>query len=290
MKRNSWLALSALSMMFLGACSGDTTEDKSSPTDTAPTDTETDGVHAHSDVAGLNPEFVAFELETAILADGTLSNWMISGYDLPPMVYMKFVELDYFYSASTAEADSHACTVFGTWLATPLANPDSLDGDFSLATPPNDAFIAAYEHPLAVEYSTCQDVIDENIWGPDGYDLHSAFNGAHFGIGFGPMTEEWIDDLGFFDQESKDFLLANSFLQYVAINDAAGDFVAKPWSYIINWQWDSTTKEPTVDGDGYLVPVDVSDGTIHEALLLAGAIWYEGFYDMDFANLHDGAR
>ncbi|MCA9493324.1 MAG: hypothetical protein KC621_25510 [Myxococcales bacterium] len=287
MKRLSWLLMSAL---FVGACSGDTGTDKTSVGDDDDDDDDDDNVKPHSDRAGLNPEYVSFEFEGAIMADGTVSNWIISGYDIPPFLFMKFVELDYFYSSSAAEADTHACDVFGTWLATPLANPASLDADFSLASPPKDSFIVSYEHPLAVEYSSCQDVIDETIWGPDGYDLHAAWSGAHFGLGIAPMTQEWLDDLGFWSAEDQEHLLTNGYLQYIAVNSIDGTFVAKPWGYLTTFEWDPTTKEVTVDGAGNGVPVDVSDGTLHDALLFAGAIWYEGFYDLDWDNLSDGAR
>lgn len=284
MRRFSWLALSALSVMFVGACSGDTT-DKTTTDAAGDDDDDDDTTHPHSDATSyIDIDYAGFELETAVLADGSVSNWMISGYDIPPTVYVYFADLDYFYAASTAEQDAHSCVAFGSWLATPLADPTSLDAEMSGGT----ELYAAWEQPLAMEYTSCFDKLDPAVWGQDGYDLLSAWHGAHFAAGLGPMTQTWMDDSGIPADVQTDFTTYGQ-LVYIAINDMNGDFVAKPWSWTYTYAWDSVTKEPVLDGN-YLTPVDVSDGTLHESLILTNAFWYEGFYDLDLSNLHDGAR
>lgn len=287
MWRNGWLALSVLSMAFVGACSGGTDTEETDKTGDDDDDTEPE--HSVSTAGYIPVEYVGFSIETGLMSDGSLSNWMYSGYDIPPSVYLTFVDLDYFYVTS-AQQDAHQCLVGGTWTPTPLADPSTMNAAMSLDGGSPSEMRVAWEDPLIIEFTTCNGLLDPALWGENGYDLIGNFYGARFGMGLGPMTSSFTDPLVAYGWTTDDIEFMNTYyqLEYVALRGADGTYIANPWSITDSLQWDETTKELTVT-DGYFTRLDTSAGLV-SSVILGDPWWYAGFYELDMGNLQEGAR
>jgi hypothetical protein len=227
----------------------------------------------------IDPVAVGFEYDGVVRSNGNLEGYTVPGYgDFEPTMYLKFADLDLFYPGGDELTD--VCYAIGQYQPPPGANLVTHDGA---------ALFSAYESALTFEYTTCIGVADPAIWGPNAEYLLTPFYGAHFGYGFGLITDYLISAFGTTTPLEPEF--QNSlFAGYIAINDAAGDWIAYDWTIQYAFQWDSATGEVAVDGK-YLVREDVSgvvppDG-LPDIYVRSGSYWYQDFIYMDLGNLAD---
>lgn len=298
MKNLTWLMFAALA-----ACSGeqpatDTKTDTNAPgddddDDTAPpTDTGTETGTTIQPPAYMDPIAVGFEFDGVIRSDGTIQGYE-TGYGLTtPIVVLTFTDLDFFYASSTAAQTGHFCTAIAPFEYAPTAplttangNPLYLSYDVALTDVGALVFVDGAGNPV----DQCAGLVDPAVWGANAENLIGPFEGAHFGFGLGEMTDNLRGSIGAATlTDLGDFMLAG----YIAINDAAGAFVAEDWSLELVFEWDVATGELVADADGYLVGIDVSNlppGAFPDAYIRSFAFWYQDFVLMDFTNLTDGA-
>jgi hypothetical protein len=319
MQRYSWYWLPVVALV---ACAGEkpatTTEDDDDDTqagddddvtpgddddDTQDSDTEdtTQGNTGDSGGGGgepnmIDPVAVGFEFDGVVRGNGSLEGYVVTGYgQVPPVMVLTFASLDYFYATTVEQQDREYCIAFGEFQPPPLVKPNQI--------PTWDAtfLFSSYEVALGIEFHNCTGadnnfdyvidaIADPAIWGSNAENLVDPFVGAHFGYGWGPMTDylrdAWtqttIDDIG------------NSMAgTYIAINDAQGTWEAFDWTTGILFEWDETTGELVDDGMGFLVGIDISGvqegDNLPDGYMRSFAYWYQDFVLMDFTNLQDGA-
>ncbi|MCO4748203.1 MAG: hypothetical protein KC912_25640 [Proteobacteria bacterium] len=317
---------SALALVALNACGGETCGDGTSPVD-GECPCATDGLYpsdhddgqcppecavGYTSIAGecrwecddasvvaspddcplplLDPVAVGFEYEGGFV-DGEWSEWSAddgSGnlVTVPPAIYVTFTNAAYF-EATTAEAQQyHHCIVYAL-----------VDGETAIGTsiPTNGgAVLNSWDIALAIDPASwttdsdesCGVLLDPEVWGTNGVDLQNAFTGMHLGIGFGPMTT-YLEDA--WDETTLLDYGDAMFAEYIAMNDKNGAFVGEDWTTGLHWQWDDTTKEPLAV-DGNYVPSDISTASSYPNGFLRGSpFWYQDFPLLDLSNLKDGA-
>lgn len=242
----------------------------------------------------LNPVAVGFELIATVTETGEFDPWFVSGAGYIPAMVLTFADQEFF---DTGVSEGHICTAFaefGTDAAyggvSKYVDPAQLpvvDG-VDLFEPSYEAALELYTLPANTD---CDDLVDPKIWGEDAELLLEPFDGAHIGIGFGPMTTYLLDswDVAATPQAELDAMLA----MYVAINDASGDWVGDDWTTAIIWGIDPVTLDVLTDGGFLSEPVDVTGLSGGDALpvgqVRSYAYWYQDFFLMDLTNLKDGA-
>jgi hypothetical protein len=286
------------------ACSGTDTgddDDNTQPGDDDDDDT-LDTVDTSTTGGGTEfwePVAVGFEFDGVVLADGTLTGY--TGVDsagnpaeFAPIMVVTFASSDFFSATTAEEQEAQSCVGLALFQPEP-----------SVTSIPNDDDVAlhwSYDTALALEtdpdLTDCDEKLDPAVWGEDASDLLNAFSGAHFGYGWGPMTDYLLDSWGtqtLDDDEIRNAMMAS----YVAINDKDGNWIASDWTTGILFEWDEATGElvtvespddPTVS---LLVPIDVSNVPagvpIPQGYVRSFAYWYQDFPLLDLDNLKDGA-
>jgi hypothetical protein len=241
----------------------------------------------------LDPVAVGFEFEGGW--NGTeITNYSvdIDGEitELLPSVLITFTDADYF-SAEDAEGQiGHYCEVIALVTVTTQRGED-LDTDESIwhsfemsLAPVPDSWTGDFD-------TACGDLLDEDVWGFEGETLFDKFDGIRFGLGFGPMTDYLRDA---WSEESLADLGTSMVTEFIAINDADGNWVAEDWTTGVLFEMDEDgVLETTVDEDGneVLIGVDVSGvtSTMPAGYIRSFAYWYQDFPLLDLDNLKDGA-
>jgi hypothetical protein len=119
----------------------------------------------------------------------------------------------------------------------------------------------------------------------------AKFDGMHFGMGFGPMTE-FLQ--GVWSPQILETQGHGMFAQYIAINDKDGVFTGTDWTAAILFKWDEDTHEIIFDETGSAIAQEVSPTGAEPPPLPNGyvfpkAYWYQDLPLMDLDNLKDGA-
>lgn len=301
MRTHSWLALA----LVFGGCSGGTTKD----TTDVPGDDDDDDTDGPTDGGGdsgggfggdllTEVAAVGFEFDGILLSDGTFTSFTYGSYEIPPTLYLTFTTADYF-AATEYQQEEESCVAFGGWSPTPLPAANNIPAVG------NPTLNWSWEEPILLEYSDCPDKMDPALW----KEILAAFTGARFGMGLSTMNQTFLDKWGISDYPDYiDFYETNGLVQYIALNDRDGDFIARNWNLGLIWEWDSGSGELSTDG-GYLVsvPVDTTPAgaPLPEGYLTSNSFWYADFCSflddngyqasaeescIDMANLHDGAR
>ncbi len=274
MFRHAWLALS---LVFVG-CSGDTTKDTTDVGDDDDDDDDTDTTPGDSQGGGGGGGLeeiaaVGFEMDGVLLSDGNWSSWVYGAYEIPPGFYLTFTTAEYF-SATAAQQEEESCFAFVPWA------PGPLDAANNIPAVGNPTLNWSWEGALTIEddFSDCPDRMDAAMWA----ELRDGMSGTDFGMGLSTMNQTFLDKWGISDYPQyvadwEEFGL----VEYIAINDREGDFIARNWNAAFLYQWDETTGEPVADGNGYLQSIPVSTTPAGSALpqgyLRSNAFWYADF-------------
>lgn len=230
----------------------------------------------------LDPVAVGFGITGGLLPDGAISDYELPGYGLvEPSITLTFATLT-FFDGGLADPADETCTAIGLFDPPPLVQPDQIP------TWDGAVLYTSFDTSFSIAFTDCEAELDPAIWGPNGRDLLDAFEGAHIGIGFGPMTPylegAWLpQDL----VDYGDSMVAS----YIAINDASGAWVATDWTTSLLWAWDPVTHLVTLDAAGALQPLDVTGtapgGLLPSAYIQSYPYWYQDFPLMDLTNLSD---
>ena len=279
-----------LALGTLVACGGGSTDAATTDPTTGVvlTSTAATGDTAPDGPSFMDPAAVGFELDAVHMADGTLAGY--TGFDsngnpveVPPTMFLTFASAAFFDASDQATQDAESCIAYGSFDVAPMT---------SNQIPTNGTALlwGSYEGALSIEFTTCQGVVDPALWGENAVDLLTPFEGAHIGYGFGPLTTYLEDQWGADSLTEYDGKL---FANYIAINDANGDWIGQDWTSAILFEWDAETGELVADDDSYLIPIDISatppGARLPEGYLRSFAYWYQDFPLMDFSNLTDGA-
>ncbi|MEQ1503579.1 MAG: hypothetical protein ABMB14_15180 [Myxococcota bacterium] len=266
----------------------DADTDSDADADTSITETGTTGP-----LPVFEPVAVGFEFDGVVHTDGSVTGYTIAGYgDIDPSVVMTFAGIDFFAATDTAGQDASSCILIVTPFdqtmgVVPLNKPTQI--------PVGDGAEMYYSYNVAFDLTasltSCFDRVDAATWGANLENLVGPWDGAHFGMGFGPMTTYLSD--AWSDQTLAD-LGPSMMAEYIAINDSAGTFVGIDWTTAIAFEFDEATNEPAADASGLLigVPVDgLGAGADFPAAVYirSFAYWYQDFPYLDFTNLTDGA-
>lgn len=240
----------------------------------------------------MNPVAVGFEIVGYLDASGNLSDFVYVGATEPTLPFIKLTFADEaFFSAGTVEAqEGHFCEAYAPFMPVP---DDSTSHQFnthdgSLMNWSYYLAMPTLEYELVAAVYPCGMAVDPSVWGANAVDLITPFNGARFGYGYGPFTEYLHDQ--FSDWQDYE---ANLFANYVAINDASGDFTGYDWNSAMLYEADPITREFVLDDYGDPVLLDISGvlpgQPLPEGIIIANAYWYQDFPLMDFSNLRNGA-
>lgn len=283
----------------------DTDADSDSDTDTdADSDTDADTDNTGVPVGEtFEPAVVGFEYTGGVLSDGTLSGFRFPNdpvdttQEYSPYITLTFASLAYYDATDDEGRAAESC------IAIAFLNEDVI----TTATPPIPTApeeggqdpIFTYEFALptiAADATSCFDTsdggkLDPALWGPGGTttDLLASFDGARFGLGFGPVTPY---TLAAFAEETPDAaeFFASLFTEYIAINDFEGNWVARDWGFGNTFVWDEETHEVEVDLAASTLTFQPLDGGFPSAYVQSGTYWSQDFPLIDFSNLKDGAR
>ncbi len=301
----------SLLLGLIGACTATDDDKPTTPADdddggTSPTaDTSTEPVSGY-----FEPVAVGFEFDGVILPDGTPASFLFDDpddgltYERYPYILVTFAALDYFevQGASEEQIAGWTCSVASVapWTPAALTSLSQI--------PTHDGALLHWSYDVALDLeidpdsTDCDEELDPAVWGEDAVDLLEAFDGMHFGYGWGQQTEYLTEPFDQTTTEDEEFMSA-WLASYVAINDAAGEWLAYDWTFGFAFEWDIET--------GYLVTVPDPDppATYPDRQLLvrypvtdipagdplppmyirSSAYWYQDFPLMDLTNLKDGA-
>lgn len=237
------------------------------------------------------PMAVGFRVYAGVSDTGGLEAFGADGSSYVPYLRLTFADFRYFSTGDSAYTCS-AISYFGNdptfGAITQRVAPDQIPvGDGA-------GLYASYEDYIDLRIETtntdCDDLVDESIWGIDAIDLLAPFDGAHVGIGIGPINDFLLESWVYAepDQATTDALLG----MYVAINDANGNWVGHAWSSAIVWAVDPATGDVILDPDGnFSVPVDASGlvpgDDLPVGVLASYPYWFQDFFLMDLGNLAD---
>jgi hypothetical protein len=171
-----------------------------------------------------------------------------------PYVLLTFASLEFFSVETPEEQLLESCTAVAFFAdglpISPTAIPiETFEGDVGVAH-------YSYDTNLVIDpaNTNCFDAteggkLDLTVWGPGGSeaDLLEAFNGAHFGMAFGPHTEYILAAFGDDTLADPDFM-DSTFTEFIAINDSTGAWNGVDWSFGSLFVWDEATQEVEVNG------------------------------------------
>ncbi len=235
------------------------------------------------DFRPIDPIAVSVEVDTILLADGTLQGYYDGGTWVDPVFYLTFTSNDFFSTGDPVIKDQESCVAWGTFQVAPESKPAQIPINA------NVVLHSSYQTNVNILFHNCDQRVDPTLWGAGGADLIAAFQGAHVGVGFGPVTP-YLNPGNWDPVELAaygDSLVAS----YIALNDASGAWVGDDWTSSVLFEWDASTETLVTDTAGLLVPVDIT-GTAEGDYLPAGYIhsrarWYQDFVFMDLTNLAD---
>jgi hypothetical protein len=294
-----------LALFGAAACSGTDTGDDDKPGDDGDDDDDTDTTDETGDTSGTpgvqywEPVAVGFEFDGVVLANGELSGYVAEDsagnlVEVPPVMVVTFASADFFGASSAEEQEAQSCVALALFQPEPssatLANDDgvllyrSYDTALDLETDP--------------EFTDCDEKLDPTVWGENAATMLDAFDGAHFGYGWGEMTDYLLESWGTATLDDEE--IANAMIaSYIAINDLNGDWIASDWTTGLLFEWDPATGElvtvesPDDPAVELLVPIDVTGvpvgAPLPEGYVRSFAWWYQDFVLLDLENFKDGA-
>lgn len=239
----------------------------------------------------LNPVAVGFEYDGGWDGTDLTSFWLDAESEIPPGFLVIFADADYFGAASAEDQEGHFCEAWG--------EITGIYGQSVLATDDSGTIWHEFDMSWSINPLTwdnaqldtaCAFLLDEEAWGDGGEDLLAAFQDIHLGLGFGPMTA-YLEDA--WSEESIDLLGDSMFAQYIAINDASGDWIAYDWTTGILFEMNedgTLATELNEDDEEVLIGVDLSAASsLPAGYIRSFAYWYQDFPLLDLSNLGDGA-
>ena len=291
MARSVLTIASVLSVLALSACDEDKGIVDDSETDIGDEDeTETED-ETEEEPEYFEPIAVGFQYVGGWdSSTGELLNYVYNGKEYGNYVMMTFADIDYFSATDSAAREGHFCDVVTSFYHE-SASLSAETYDYGSGGGESVALWDSWEGGLYFDESM---MIDDACWNldpavyTDGMPLE-MFNGIHFGMGFGPVSDSIVDWFGdyYADVETSLFGI------YQAVNhpdgDGGYDFIAYDWSYSSLYEWDPKTTEVLLDDKGYLIQANIGDPN-PQGLVQAGVKWYEDFPNLDLNMIKDGAK
>ncbi|MEZ4240414.1 MAG: hypothetical protein R3F59_30520 [Myxococcota bacterium] len=235
-----------------------------------PTDTGTAGT-------GFEPAAIGFGFDGVVQPDGSLTGYTLDGQARDPVMVIVFGSDAYFLGG---DPDTESCVALGRFDPAPRAE--------DLPTVDGDPLFSSYDAALTLEAHSCRGRVAPG-WGPDGQDLWGPFDGAHLGLGFGPMTDYLRDG---WSTESLDRFGGAMLAEWIALNDLDGAWVGADWTTGIAFAVDPETDEVVLEEgpDGpVLVPEDLSQVAPGDVLppfyVRSYPIWYQELALVDLEHL-----
>ena len=303
MQFKKWLLLSAL-FGFSAGCGGEEAVDTNDGTDTTDTQdensTDTDD-DVEQEAPPLEPVAVGFEFDGILKADGALSsyNMMIDGTLTPwgPYMILTFADMEFFSAQTSEDQEGHYCIALATldgFTKRETDFPTKSLGEDALAYPENADLWISYGGQIAIAGDTCENVA-EGEYGAGAADMLAAFDGAYIGLGFGAptpyLTNGYASSTDADVQAYYETYGPAMMTQYIAMNDADGNWIGEDWSLASLYEWDAEKEELKADAEGILIPIDVSaipqTDLLPEGYVRTSASWYQDFPLLDFTNLED---
>lgn len=206
------------------------------------------------------PVAVGFGFDGVVTSDGTLSGYGVEDQTYAPSVTIQFVSALFADAEDATTRELESCVAVTTFEPPPLVPPEQIPtvGDVPL--------FVSYDTTLVLEATSCIGRADPAVWGDEAEGLLDPFDGAHLGVGIGPMTDalratweaEILDDVG-----------SSMLALWIAMDDAEGVWVASDLTTSIAFGWDEATgdlaTETDLDGNVNLVPLKVDDLTPESA-------------------------
>jgi len=266
-------------LVFLAACIvGCGGDSKDGGQGKAPPQIDADTAVAELQPVYFDPIAVGFEFDGVLTENGTLAGYWIEDEFIQPTMYLVFASDEYFSASSEDVETAQSCVGFGIYNPVPRSEP--------LPTIDGAELFHSFEGTFIIEYYTCAGLIDPEIWGPDGIGLINRFQDMQLGMGFGVLTDNLS---GVWSDEVLDEYEPNMLATYFAFNSPDGEFVAEDLTTCFAWEYHVADKSFTVDDEGYLLPVTVSDlmppQSLPEMYVRNIATWYPLFDDIDFDAL-----
>ncbi len=301
MQTKNWLLMAALGL-FSAGCGGEEAVDTNDGSDTNDTQDDTNAdTDVEDEAPPLEPVAVGLEFDGIRLADDSLVsyNTEIDGEVTPwgPYMILTFADMDYFSAQSSEDQEGHYCIALATlddFAKRETDFPTKSMGEDDLAYPDNADLWVSYEGHLTIAGSTCENVA-EGDYGAGAEDLLAAFDGAHIGMGFGAPTPYLTNGYATStDADVQEFYTKygpSMMAEYIAMNDADGNWIGWDWNLAYLFEWDAEGQALKSDDEGNLIPVDVSTipqtDPLPEGYIRTSAFWYQDFPLLDFTNLEN---
>ncbi|MEQ1501263.1 MAG: hypothetical protein ABMB14_03490 [Myxococcota bacterium] len=207
------------------------------------------------------PVSVGFAFDGVVLSDGTLAAYQYAGAVYDPAVLLVFAS-DAYFTGGDPYAES--CAVIASYAPAPLPS------DAPLATADDSPLFFGYDATIAIDGIGCAGRVDPTVYGDDASGLWGPFDGARFGLGFGPMTDPLLAE---WDAEVIDEVGVSMIAEWIGVEAADGTLVATDWTTALWSAWDEASGDllfsEDAEGNQLLVPVDVT-GLVPGDVLPAG--------------------
>lgn len=222
-----------------------------------------------SEPVSIEPVAVGFTFDGILLHDGRVAGYKVEGFGTIDPTLNLILVTDAFFGATGEPREAEYCVVAAHAAPAPAPAPIPTHDGATLHT--------SYEVALDVLGTTC---------GPDLQDLVDAFDGAHVGYGWGPLTDPLRD---VWSQDTLDGFEHAMVATYVAIREAGGAWVARDRTTAVLYEWDPGSEAPVIGPDDLLLPIDVT-GTapgdpLPEGYLQAYANLFVDLDELDLSNL-----
>lgn len=199
------------------------------------------------------PVSVGIGFDGVVRSTGVLSGYGIDGQTYAPALILQFVSEAWFDTTDPAVAEIESCVLIATFEPPPLVLPDQIP------TVDDAPLFVSYDTALVLDATSCAGRADPEVWGDDAEVLVEAFDGAHLGLGIGPMTDRLRES---YTAETLADYGASMLALWVALADSDDTWVATDRTMALAYQWDEATGQlvsvTDAAGNVSLLEVDVS--------------------------------
>lgn len=280
-------------LLLLGCPPGGKDSSNSDVTDAdvdADTDTDADAdadADADTDADYFVPAALGFHINSGWdTRSGALVHYSLDGVAFAvPIAVLTFASLDYFYTTDLAERDAYDCTV-SCPLTVEATNLATLDYPTGASLPSWTAWAGSIEVRHA--YFERDDAEGNcSNFDPDDYpggDPTEVFDGMHFGVAFGPLSDFLVDG---WDKTELEELGPSAFTMFIAVNhpDETGGHTLEGFNWTTGLLFEmDTSGVVTVKDEAFVSEMDVESG----GFVMGRPYWFEDVPNLDFGILKDG--